>query len=748
MMLFTNKNVFKSFAVLFLSAFIGIVGVSAQDNVDSQKKRARGQEAINKLAERLPTVAVRYGKSAKNLRRLFLEDRTLFVDEADNLFYVDDPVEETQNYDSAAPTVEAAAPYAYDQTFKLHSRPGSSRVIYLDFDGHVTSNTQWNTSYSSGAPITSAPFSIDGDSATFNAQEQDAIQYIWQRVAEDYAAFDVDVTTEDPGDAAIYRATSSDLQYGTRAVISPTNFTGSSIGGVAYVGVFNYVGTRYQPAFVMSSGLGNNEKNIAEAASHEVGHNFGLSHDGKTNADGTTTGYYQGQGDWAPIMGVGYYKPVSQWSKGEYAGANQLQDDLAVIQNYGLPINTDDHSNTVSSATVLSGTNVSASGIITTRSDVDVFQFSTGAGSVTFNLSPAPRGGNLDILAQITDAQGNILAEANPAGLASSLTANLAAGVYYLKIDGVGAGDAATTGYSDYASIGQYSFNGALTASGNQTPTATATANVTSGTTPLTVQFSSVNSNDADGTIVSYAWNFGDGTNSTEPNPVHVYNSAGNFTATLTVTDNSGLIGTSSVVISATAPANQAPTAVASASTTNGFAPLAINFTGSNSTDADGTIASYAWNFGNGATANVANPSYTYSTAGNYTATLTVSDNRGATASSSIAITVRAAPAIDIFVGSIAMSTTIANRSASGRAVITVRDANGAVRPNVTVTARWSGLASDTETGTTNASGQIVFNSDVSKKRGTFTITVTNLAANGYTYNASRNVETSDSTVY
>ncbi len=63
----------------------------------------------------------------------------------------------------------------------------------------------------------------------------------WQRVAEDYAPFDVDVTTQDPGDDAIFRASSSDLLYGTRAVISPTNFTGSNIGGIAYVGVTNSI---------------------------------------------------------------------------------------------------------------------------------------------------------------------------------------------------------------------------------------------------------------------------------------------------------------------------------------------------------------------------------------------------------------------------------------------------------------------------------------------------------------------------
>lgn len=736
---FSSKNLSKCIAFLFLLAFANAGNTFAQNGNASERGHARGQAAINKLGNRLPAVALRHGKSANELRRLFLEDLTLHVDDTDQLLYVDDATEGTEFVTGDSPTVSAAAPFPYSQTFQLHSRPGSNRVIYLDFDGHVTSNTAWNSSYTNGQPINSAPFSIDSDPTTFNQQEQDAIQYIWQRVAEDYAPFDVDVTTQDPGDAAIFRSTSSDLQYGTRAVISPTNFTGQSIGGIAYVGVFNYVGTNYKPAFVMSSGLGNSEKNIAEATSHEVGHNLNLSHDGTP-----TQGYYAGHGDWAPIMGVGYYESVTQWSKGEYVGANQLQDDLAVMQTYGIPVLTDDHANTISSATVLSGSNISASGIITTRTDLDVFQFSTGGGNVTINVNPAPRGGNLDIQAQILDSQGNVLATSNPAGLSASFNQFLSSGVYYLRIDGVGAGDL-TTGYSDYASIGQFSISGTLAAGSGQAPVAAITATPTSGTTPLTVSFSSAGSNDPDGSIVSYAWNFGDGTTSTDPNPTKIYISAGTFTAVLTVTDNSGMTGSNSVVITASQAANLSPVAVAKSSTTSGYAPLAVNFSGQESYDPDGTIASYSWSFGDGGTSTQANPAYTYNNVGNYTATLTVTDNSGAQSSSSVAISVQQNQNAVIFVNNISMSLVKSGRNTAGQAVITVYDGNGAPRPNVTVSGRWSGLTTGNVTGTTNSSGQVVFTSSSTKNRGTFTFTVTNLSASGYTYNSARNNETSDS---
>jgi PKD repeat protein len=744
-----TKSVSKFAAFFFILLSTFTANTFAQNANASPKGLSRGQAAINKLNDRLPMVAQKYGKSPNELRRLFIEDSTLYVDDTENLVYIDDATEDftaekTEITESAAP-LAAAASYDYSQTFKLHSRPGSNRVIYLDFNGHVTSNTQWNTNYTGGQPINSAPFSIDADPTTFNTQEQDAIQYIWQRVAEDYAPFDVDVTTEDPGDAAIFRTTSTDLIYGTRAVISPTNFTGNSIGGIAYVGVFNGTGTNYKPAFVMTSGLGNNEKNIAEATSHEVGHNLGLNHDGKRNADGTTTGYYSGHGDWAPIMGVGYYKAVSQWSKGEYPGANQLQDDLAVIQTYGLPVISDDHGNTNTAATVLSGGNITSSGIIMTRSDVDVFQFSTGDGNVVINLNPASYGANLDIQAKIANAQGNIVATINPLGLPASINQFLSAGVYYLTVDGVGAGDL-TTGYSDYASIGQYSITGTLAPTNTVPPTAAITTTTISGTTPLTVGFNSDASSRGTNPIIGFSWNFGDGTTATtDPNPVHIYNSAGTFTAVLKITDSAGLTDTESVVITVTQSANLSPTAIAGADRTSINTGQTVNFSSSGSTDPDGTIASYLWNFGDGTSSNQANPSHIYNTTGSFTSTLTVTDNGGATHLSSIVITVQQAPITAIYVEGISMSLVSSGRNTSARAVITVYDSNGAPCPNATVTGNWSGLTTGGFTGTTNTSGQVVVTSAAVKKSGSFTINVTNLSASRYTYNPTQNIVTSAS---
>src|SRR5439155_111553 len=93
----------------------------------------------------------------------------------------------------------AASPagYPYEQTFRLHSRPGATKVIYLDFDGHDGSATAW------GSKAIARPFDFDGDPSTFSNAERDRIQYIWERVSEDYACYDIDVTTEDPGVEAL-----------------------------------------------------------------------------------------------------------------------------------------------------------------------------------------------------------------------------------------------------------------------------------------------------------------------------------------------------------------------------------------------------------------------------------------------------------------------------------------------------------------------------------------------------------------
>lgn len=705
--------------------------------------RARGEAALARLGARLPQVAAFYGTTDAELRGLFRRDNTLWIDREGALVYVCEagplPAQaETANGDGQI----AEGPLPADQTFFLHSRPGATKVIYLDFNGHVTSGTSWNSSYRSGQDIVTPPYDTDGNPSTFSAAELDTIQYIWQRVTEDFAPFDVDVTTQDPGVDALRKTTSSDANYGVRVCIggSSGDWYNGSAGGVAYIGSFNW--NSDTPCFVFPAQLGGGaEKYTADAAIHEAGHTLGLNHDGVTGG----TAYYAGHGNWAPIMGLGYYVEITHWSKGEYSQANNTQDDLAVMQTYGISYRADDHGNTIPSATPLYGSSVSASGVIERRTDADVFSFQTGAGAIQFTVNPAPRAPNLDILVTLHDGSGNLLASANPVSLNATLSATVATGTYYLLVDGVGAGDL-TTGYSDYASLGQYNITGTLVPTGAlQPPVPVASASPSSGAAPFTVNFSSAGSSDPDGTIVSYDWELENGISSAEPNPSHVYSTPGTYNALLIVTDNDGLSRSTTVTITATSPPNQSPVAVASAPVTTGYAPLAVNFSSAGSSDPDGTVAAYAWNFGDGSTSTAAHPSHTYMAAGNYTATLTVTDNQEASSSRTLTISAQQDSNKVVFVQNITMSLVPSSSGTAARAEVTVVDGTGALRQNATVSGKWTGLTTGAANGTTDSTGKVRFTSKKVRKTGTYTFTITGISAAGYVYDSTRNLKTANS---
>src|SRR5205823_7738128 len=140
----------------------------------------------------------------------------------------------------------------------------------------------------------------------------------------------------------------------------------------------------------------------------------------------------------------------------------------------------------------------------------------------------------------------------------------------------------------------------------------------------------------------SYSWAFGDTTTSPSPNPSHTYSTKGNYTATLVVTDNGGLISPAATV--AITVTNQAPVAMATATPMSGVAPLTVNFSSAGSSDSDGSIVSYGWAFGDGITSTLQNPPHSYSSNGTYAATLVVTDNGGLRASAAAAVIAVHAP--------------------------------------------------------------------------------------------------------
>ncbi len=775
-----------------------------------------GPAAIEALGDQLDEVAAAHDVTATELTDELLSDDTLQVDPGDRLLYVEDAVVGPPfDAPTADPTgywgTSTTAGMTEAQAFNLSSRPASTKTIYLDFNGHVTAGTAWNSSY--GATITTPAFSADADAATFSQDDLNRIAVAWASVAETYAAFDVNVTTKDPGVEALRRTTVSDVDYGIRVVIGPNTWYGNA-GGVAYLGSFSW--NSDTPAFVFSTGVSNVGKWMGDAASHEAGHSFGLKHDGANAAPSGTpaaTGYYYGQGAWAPVMGVGYNKTTTQWSKGEYLYANNNEDDVAIIATNAPSVT--DSEGSPASPVALGALPTSTGGVIATRTDVDSFSIATG-GSFTATVTNRAPNPTLDASITIRNAGGTVVASADPAGVATaSVTYNGAAGSYTISIDGVGSLDPSTTGYSDYASIGGYS----LSVTGTNpavvvphAPTATLTPSTTTALNPATIGLT-VTASDADGDALTYSWDFGDGTTSggfvTTTQFDHVYATVGSYTAAVTVKDPGGLSTVASTTITVEAPPDPAaPVAVAGASTALAVAPAAIVFSGADSADpqarpltydwdfGDGTASTeqspakvftaagaytvrltvandlglsdaatlsvqvnpnlsprivaavstatgfapttvkfssagtydpeagaltYLWRFGDGRSSTLANPSYTYKVAGRYTASLTVTDPLGQPTVKSFIISVKAPVRLTATVTITKVSGTMA-----GRVTVTVKDALGRVVRNAKVTGRWSGVVTGTTIiAATNSYGKVGFTSKVATRHGTLAFTVT-----------------------
>lgn len=396
----------------------------------------------------------------------------------------------------------------------LHSRPNAKATIYLDFDGYVDD-------YKGNAAAANLSYIKTPEYAN-----RKAIPNIWRSVAEDFAIFDVDVTTEEPTIDKLVKSDADDEIYGKRVVFDPRTgddkwYVGA--GGVSGLGAFGFRADR--PAFV----FGETTDNVACQATHEVSHTLGLVHDGGdiyippgseeynpetgkweeiTEGYFIESEYYTGQRvsfncTWYPVMGgvptndgADY---INQFSNGNYDSATTFEDDFAVITGnavgareenvvvfpeslypvgeekgfWKLNLLPDDVGNDVSSATPYDGERMA----LISPNDVDVFSISAKAGELTIKVSPeyegSSYGSSLDAMVELLDKDGKVLASSeNPLQgdiddgefRKAELEYTLSQdGVYYIRVSGT-YHDVKYCANTNYGSVGPYKLTADYTA--------------------------------------------------------------------------------------------------------------------------------------------------------------------------------------------------------------------------------------------------------------------------------------------
>lgn len=460
--------------------------------------RTHGRAALRALGADLSKVAKANDLSSARLNKILGKDHTAWISREGRVFYEEDAPAQT-TADTPTASASFAPAYPTSSTFTLHSRPGATRKVFLDFDGATVQNTAWNGTGSGDiANGTHTGFDTDGAPSTFSSSEHGFIQEVWRQVAETYAPFDVDVTTSDPGLSGITRSSTSDTSYGTQVLItsspSPREQVCGGCLGVAFLGTFDQVGSNpyYQPAWVFAYSTSFDPMIVAQAAAHETGHTLGLLHDGTS-----TAGYYAGTAGWGPIMGSSRNRAISQFSIGEYADADNQEDDFAVMVAHGLPLRSDDYGNTVQSAQVLGAQqSYDVSGVISTRTDKDVFAITLPClSNLTVSATGIRAQTTLDLKLEVLGPDGTVVATSSPSstysgsppqssGMNAQVVVPAATNSYYLRVDGVGNGNPAGSGWSDYGSLGQYR----LTATGcaNQPVDANPAQEPPSSSTPTT----------------------------------------------------------------------------------------------------------------------------------------------------------------------------------------------------------------------------------------------------------------------
>jgi hypothetical protein len=344
----------------------------------------------------------------------------------------------------------------------LDSLPGAPATIYLDFNGnHLDS---WSTGGQTFTNVTTPVWDMDGNTNNFSAAEQAVIKEVWARVAEDYAPFNINVSTDYYGSFANGK--------GLQIAIGGDNmdWLKADASGISSIGSFHDAQPNIVFAFDMlawaRAGVDDGEGRpmngtgaLADTISHEAGHSFGLFHHSTYDHFGRLVDEYDpGSSNWTPIMGNNRADDRTTWADLPTDQSSFIwQDDMAVIaaSNNGFGYRADDHGNSRANADALTHSGATQSilaplvgkGIINQSNDADFFKFTAAGGKVQIEVDAAKFGPNLLPFVHLYSANGTIVGSTSATPTKSIISANLTAGAtYYIKV--------ASSGL--YGDVGQY----------------------------------------------------------------------------------------------------------------------------------------------------------------------------------------------------------------------------------------------------------------------------------------------------